>query len=54
MEKPLLRAKAIIMNEDYTQVLVQCDTDESFYRFPGEVDQLNLEKPHIKPSFENY
>ncbi|MCC2359091.1 MULTISPECIES: NUDIX domain-containing protein [Bacillus cereus group] len=35
MEKPLLRAEAIIMNEDYTQVLVQCDTDESFYRFPG-------------------
>ncbi|MBY0599511.1 NUDIX domain-containing protein [Bacillus bingmayongensis] len=35
MKRPLLRAEAIIMNEDQTKVLVQCDKQEAFYRFPG-------------------
>lgn len=35
MNKPLLRAEGIISNEEKTKFLVQCDLDESFYRFPG-------------------
>ncbi|MCQ6557294.1 NUDIX domain-containing protein [Paenibacillus mendelii] len=34
MSKPLLRAEGIIMDEN-NKVLVQCDSEESFYRFPG-------------------
>jgi 8-oxo-dGTP diphosphatase len=32
---PLLRAEVIIIHENGKQVLVQCDNEESFYRFPG-------------------
>ncbi|WP_342587516.1 NUDIX domain-containing protein [Halalkalibacter urbisdiaboli] len=32
---PLLRAEGIIINNDRTKILVQCDLAESFYRFPG-------------------
>lgn len=35
MNIPLLRAEGIIVNEDKTKVLVQCDLDESFFRLPG-------------------
>lgn len=35
MKRPLLRAEAIIMNEERSKVLVQCDDKETFYRFPG-------------------
>ncbi|ALC85271.1 DNA mismatch repair protein MutT [Bacillus sp. FJAT-22090] len=35
MNKPLLRAEGIISNEEKTKFLVQCDLEESFYRFPG-------------------
>ncbi|WP_432360747.1 NUDIX hydrolase [Sporosarcina sp. UB5] len=35
MNVPLLRAEAIIVNKDKTEILVQCDFDESFYRLPG-------------------
>ncbi|MEN1937802.1 NUDIX domain-containing protein [Paenibacillus sp. 102] len=35
MKRPLLRAEAIIMNEDHSKVLVQCDEQGAFYRFPG-------------------
>ncbi|WP_225228760.1 NUDIX domain-containing protein [Bacillus sp. PS06] len=35
MNRPLLRAEAIIFNEDKSQVLIQCDIDENFYRLPG-------------------
>lgn len=35
MNVPLLRAEGIIVNEDKTEILVQCDFDESFYRLPG-------------------
>lgn len=35
MNKPLLRAEAIIIRRDGAAVLVQCDRDETFYRFPG-------------------
>lgn len=35
MSKPLLRAEAIIVSKDGKAVLVQCDKEEFFYRFPG-------------------
>ncbi len=35
MLRPLLRAEAIILNNDKTKLLVQCDLQESFYRLPG-------------------
>lgn len=35
MKGPQLRTEAIILNEDCSKVLVQCDENESFYRFPG-------------------
>ncbi|CAM3939557.1 DNA mismatch repair protein MutT [Bacillus luti] len=35
MKSPLLRAEAIIFNEDHSRIFVQCDKNESFYRFPG-------------------
>ncbi|BCG58824.1 NUDIX domain-containing protein [Paenibacillus sp. URB8-2] len=35
MPKPLLRAEGIICSHEFTRFLVQCDTEESFYRFPG-------------------
>jgi 8-oxo-dGTP diphosphatase len=35
MSKPLLRAEGIIYNNEFTRILVQCDKEESFYRFPG-------------------
>ncbi|RED51121.1 NUDIX domain-containing protein [Cohnella lupini] len=35
MTIPLLRAEGIICNEQFTEYLVQCDFEESFYRFPG-------------------
>lgn len=35
MKNPKLRAEAMILNEDHSKVLVQCDENESFYRFPG-------------------
>ena len=35
MAKPLLRAEGIIYDKDFTRILVQCDKEESFFRFPG-------------------
>ncbi|MEK4512098.1 hypothetical protein [Paenibacillus sp. FSL K6-2524] len=35
MKKPLVRAEGIVSNDDFTKFLVQCDSEESFYRFPG-------------------
>ncbi|AGE78781.1 DNA mismatch repair protein MutT [Bacillus thuringiensis serovar galleriae] len=35
MKNPKLRAEAMILNEDHSKVLVQCNENESFYRFPG-------------------
>ena len=35
MKIPKLRAEAMILNEDHSKVLVQCDLREIFYRFPG-------------------
>lgn len=35
MSRPLLRAEAIIIRNDGKSVLVQCDNEETFYRFPG-------------------
>lgn len=35
MDRPLLRAEGIIVRKDRLAVLVQCDSEESFYRFPG-------------------
>ncbi|MGR5862872.1 NUDIX domain-containing protein [Bacillus pacificus] len=35
MKMPKLRAEAMIVNKDYSKVLVQCDLSETFYRFPG-------------------
>jgi len=35
MKKPQVRAEGIISNDDLTKFLVQCDSEESFYRFPG-------------------
>jgi 8-oxo-dGTP diphosphatase len=35
LNRPLLRAEAIIIRKDGLAVLVQCDLEESFYRFPG-------------------
>ncbi|MFD6508190.1 NUDIX domain-containing protein [Bacillus sp. NPDC060175] len=35
MKSPRLRAEAMVLNEDHSKVLVQCDENESFYRFPG-------------------
>ncbi|MEK4512096.1 NUDIX domain-containing protein [Paenibacillus anaericanus] len=33
--KPSLRSEGIICDETISKVLVQCDIDETFYRFPG-------------------
>ncbi|MDA2382200.1 NUDIX domain-containing protein [Bacillus cereus] len=35
MKMAKLRAEAMILNEDHSKVLVQCDLRETFYRFPG-------------------
>ena len=35
MTKPLVRAEGIVSNDDFTKFLVQCDSEESFYRIPG-------------------
>ncbi|MDQ0888838.1 8-oxo-dGTP diphosphatase [Paenibacillus sp. V4I9] len=35
MNRPILRAEAIVIRKDGLAVLVQCDKQESFYRFPG-------------------
>ncbi|MGG0301542.1 NUDIX domain-containing protein [Bacillus albus] len=35
MKSPRLRAEVMIVNEDPSKVLVQCDLRETFYRFPG-------------------
>lgn len=35
MAKPLLRAEGIIYDKDFARILVQCDKEESFFRFPG-------------------
>ncbi|WP_461300818.1 NUDIX domain-containing protein [Bacillus sp. F9_6S_D1_P_5] len=35
MKMPKLRAEVMILNEDHSKVLVQCDLSETFYRFPG-------------------
>ncbi|MBP3970314.1 NUDIX domain-containing protein [Bacillus cereus] len=35
MKTPKLRAEVMIVNEDRSKVLVQCDLNETFYRFPG-------------------
>ena len=46
MKNPKLRAEAMILNEDHSKVLVQCNENESFYRFP--VALLNLVKRQKK------
>ena len=35
MKSPRLRTEVMILNEDHSKVLVQCDENELFYRFPG-------------------
>ncbi|MFC5466033.1 NUDIX domain-containing protein [Lederbergia graminis] len=40
MSRPLLRAEGIIINENRTEILVQCDVDERFYRLPGGTIEL--------------
>ena len=35
MERPKLRAEALIFNSEKQEVMVQCDAEESFYRLPG-------------------
>ncbi|GAB6436617.1 MULTISPECIES: NUDIX domain-containing protein [Bacillus] len=35
MKSPRLRAEVMILNENHSKVLVQCDLSETFYRFPG-------------------
>lgn len=35
MKIPKLRTEVMILNEDRSKVLVQCDLCETFYRFPG-------------------
>lgn len=35
MKIPKLRAEVMILNEDHSEVLVQCDVSKTFYRFPG-------------------
>ncbi|KAB2459879.1 NUDIX domain-containing protein [Bacillus sp. CH126_4D] len=35
MKNPKLRAEVMILNEDHSKILVQCDLSEIFYRFPG-------------------
>lgn len=35
MKIPKLRAEVMILNEDHSEVLVQCDLSKTFYRFPG-------------------
>lgn len=35
MKMPKLRAEVMILNENHSKVLVQCDLRETFYRFPG-------------------
>ncbi|MBY7113965.1 NUDIX domain-containing protein [Bacillus sp. 17RED48] len=35
MKNPKLRAEVMILNEDHSKVLVQCDLRGTFYRFPG-------------------
>ncbi len=35
MIRPRLRAEIMIVNDEHSKVLVQCDENESFYRFPG-------------------
>lgn len=35
MKMSKLRAEVMILNEDHSKVLVQCDENELFYRFPG-------------------
>ncbi|MFC5447509.1 NUDIX domain-containing protein [Paenibacillus aestuarii] len=35
MKRPMLRAKGIIARKDGIAVLVQCDREETFYRFSG-------------------
>ncbi|MGE7881594.1 NUDIX domain-containing protein [Bacillus sp. NPDC094077] len=35
MIRPRLRAEVMIVNEEHSKILVQCDENESFYRFPG-------------------
>ncbi|UNK21111.1 NUDIX domain-containing protein [Paenibacillus sp. N3/727] len=35
MSQPKLRAEGIIIRKDGLAILVQCDNEESFYRFPG-------------------
>lgn len=35
MIRPRLRAEVMIVNDEHSKVLVQCDENESFYRFPG-------------------
>ncbi|CAM4345626.1 MULTISPECIES: NUDIX domain-containing protein [Bacillus] len=35
MKSPQLRAEVMILNEDRSKVIVQCDLSETFYRFPG-------------------
>ncbi len=35
MNRSVLRVEVIIYNGDNSKVLVQCDENESFYRFPG-------------------
>ena len=46
MKSPRLRTEVMILNEDHSKVLVQCDENELFYRFPEAL--LNLVRRHKK------
>ncbi len=46
MKSPQLRAEVMILNEDHSKVLVQCDLNETFYRFQAVL--LNLVKQQKK------
>lgn len=46
MKNPKLRAEVMILNEDRSKVLVQCDLSETFYHF--QVVLLNLVKQQKK------
>ncbi|MBE5106539.1 NUDIX domain-containing protein [Bacillus thuringiensis] len=35
MKIPVVRAEVVILNENCSKVLVQCDLNEPFFRFPG-------------------
>ncbi|PEA78174.1 hypothetical protein [Bacillus wiedmannii] len=47
MKSPRLRAEVMILNEDHSKVLVQCDLRETFYRFPGTLIHRGIVKERV-------